>query len=122
MNFNDGIKRLGIARSDPDTSALAEMESVLELAAPEVRTAFEAAAIPHWFDCRILGHLVQVDEKTANEVLRELCRLPMVELFGVRDGWHVTESTRLAFRVHMARRGTGSFSRTFRAGCRVFSR
>src|ERR1700721_422968 len=101
MNLNDGIKRFDMAGSDPDASTLAELESVFWWASPEVGTGFEAAVIPHWFDCHILRHLMQVDEKTANEVLRELCHLPMVELFVVRDGWHVTELARLAFRVHM---------------------
>ena len=65
MNFNDGIKHFGMAGSDPDGSALADMELVLGSATPALRAAFEAAAIPHWFDGRILGRLVQVDERTA---------------------------------------------------------
>jgi hypothetical protein len=103
MNLNHSIKHFGMAGSDSDSSALADMESVLESAAPELRTALEAAAIPHWFDCRILGSLVRLDERTAKEVLRELCRFPMVELVAVRDAWHVGEATRLAFRVYLAR-------------------
>ena len=108
-----------MAGSDPDGSALADMELVLGSATPALRAAFEAAAIPHWFDGRILGRLVQVDERTAKEVLQELCRLPLVELFAVRDGWQVGESTRLAFRVHLAREEPNRFRRlsTRAAGC-----
>src|SRR5580704_13488435 len=109
MNFNDGIKHFGVAGSDPDVSVLADMELVLGSAAPALRTAFEAAAIPHWFDGRVLGRLVQVDERTVKGVLQELCRLPLVELFAIRDGWRVRESTRLAFRVHLSRKEPDRF-------------
>jgi len=109
MNFNDGSKHFGTAGSDPDVSALADIELVLGSAAPALRTAFEAAAIPHWFDGRILGSLVQVDERTIKGVLQELCRLPLVELFAIRDAWHVRESARLAFRAHLARKEPDRF-------------
>jgi hypothetical protein len=68
----------------------------------ELRTALEATAIPHWFDDKILAALLgpELAEGKAPSLLRQLCRLPLVEPFPARglDAWNVHKQMRLALR------------------------
>ena len=102
MAFEDDIRRLQAAKSDPEKLALATVDIVLSAHKPELKTALEAAAVPHWFDTKILKELLEVDEATASTFLGELQRLPMVESFATREGWNVHEASRLALRNRLA--------------------
>jgi tetratricopeptide (TPR) repeat protein len=111
LKFDEVMKRLTAASEDAEALTLATMELVLGQARPEVQSAFEAAAIPHWFDAAILAHMLQVKDETANMLLEELHRLPMIESFAVRKGWNVHEATRLAVRARLAREQQDRFRR-----------
>ena len=67
-----------------------------------MREALEAAAIPHWFNAKILGKLLEVDETTSERFIAGLKELPFVERFEARGGWNVHEATRLALRSEWA--------------------
>jgi hypothetical protein len=100
MNFDQAIAQLQAAQGDPDKLALATLDIVLAGREPGLRAAFEAAALPHWFEADILAGLVGADE--ARRWLAPLTALPMVEAFPLRQGWNVHEATRLALRRHLA--------------------
>ncbi len=102
MDIEDAIQRLEVAQGDPEALALATVDVVLSSYAPVLYTALEAAAVPHWFDAKVLSALLETDEATANTWLDELSGLPMVESFAAREGWNVHEATRLALRNRMA--------------------
>ena len=91
------------ARGDPDQLALVTLDIVLQGQRTDFRLAFEAAAVPPWFDARILAALLEVDEATAADYVTRLQALPMVESFAARGGWNVHETTRLAVRRRLAR-------------------
>jgi tetratricopeptide (TPR) repeat protein len=103
VDFNETIKRLQSAQGDPEKLTLATVDVVLIPHAPELRTALEVAAVPHWFDAKILSTLLETDEASASKLLKDLCSLPMVESFPIREGWNVHEATRLALRNRLAK-------------------
>lgn len=103
MSFEDAIDRLQAAQGDPEQLALATLDIALQRQDPDLRPIVEAAAVPRWFDARLLAALLDVDEATAAAYVTRLQALPMVESFAARRGWNVHEATRLAVRRHLAR-------------------
>ncbi len=101
MTPEQTIAKLQAAQGDPQKLALITLEIVLSGHQPELRNAFIAAAIPHWFDTQILAKLLQIDEVQAASYIDQLQRLPMVERFATRDAWNVHEATRLALRSQL---------------------
>jgi hypothetical protein len=81
MDFEEAISRLQAAQGDPEKLTLATVDIVLATHEPALRTALEAAAVPHWFAAGILSTLLETDEATASKWVEELRRLPMVEAF-----------------------------------------
>jgi len=102
-DFDAILARLEAARDDPRALALATLDICLAGREPLLRSAVEAAAIPHWFDTDILRALLPDAEARIDDLLQELAKLPMVETFKARGGWNVHELTRLALRERMAR-------------------
>ena len=98
MEFDDIIKRLEAAKGDPEAMILAAVDVSLDSHGSDLRTALEAAAVPHWFDTGIIAHLLDLDETTAEKLVDRLVQLPFVERFDSRKGWNVHEATRLALR------------------------
>ena len=109
MNIEDVIARVQAASSDPHKLALTTLDIVLSAHEPELRTALEAAAIPHWFTPPILARLLQIDEAKAYGYIERLQQLPMVESVEARKGWNVHELTRLAVRSELARQQPDRF-------------
>ena len=98
MTFDEIIARLKEAKGDPEQLALATVDVTLAGQDKRLREALEAAAIPHWFDERILAHLLDADPAESAVLRERLVALPMVESFAARKGWNVHEATRLALR------------------------
>ena len=98
MTFDEVIARLQQAQGDPEQLVLATVDVTLAGRDERLREALEAAAIPHWFDERILAHLLDADPAEAAVLRERLVALPMVESFAARKGWNVHEATRLALR------------------------
>ena len=86
VTFEETIKRLQSAQGDPEKLMLATVDVVLTTHEPGLRAALEAAAIPHWFDTKILSVLLEADEDTATKWVERLQGLPMVESFTTRNG------------------------------------
>jgi tetratricopeptide (TPR) repeat protein len=103
MNFEEAIRQLQAAQGDPEKLTLTTLGIVLADRAPELGPALEAAAVPHWFDTKILSGLLEQDEARATDLLEQLNALPMVESFAARRGWNVHEATRLALRSRLMR-------------------
>ena len=103
MNIEEAISQLQAAQGDRDSLALATMAIVLASYEPELQHVLEAAAIPHWFDARILSVVLGIDQTNASRSVDKLQGLPMVESFVARHGWNVHEATRLAVRRRLAR-------------------
>jgi tetratricopeptide (TPR) repeat protein len=102
MDFDDQIKKLLAFRGDTESLALATVDIVVGAQGPELKRAIEIAAVPHWFNTRILSELLQSDSETAERVVASLRSLPMVETFASRNGLNVHEATRLALRNYLA--------------------
>ena len=81
MTFDEIIARLQEAKGDPEQLALAAVDVTLARRDERLREALEAAAIPHWFDERILAHLLDADPAEAAILRERLVALPMVESF-----------------------------------------
>lgn len=102
----DAIRR---AAGNPALLAL----TLVELTYPELgagdraqlRSALEAAAVPHWCDERLLGLLIDDDTDSATPVIwKRLQRLAIVEPFPARGkgAVNVHEASRLAIRDRLA--------------------
>ena len=98
MTLAEIVERLRQAGGDQEQLLLATVDFALATHEPRLREALEAAAIPHWFDDRILARLLDTDANEAAVLKERLQSLPMVEPFASREGWNVHESTRLALR------------------------
>ena len=109
MDFEQAIRILKEAKGDPAQLCLASVDLLLAGHPPDeerekVRTALEVAAVPHWFDEKILAALLDSPLATDAEALAaRLRRLPVVEPFPARGpgAANVHESTRLALRARM---------------------
>ena len=95
MEFAEVLERLRQAGGDPEQLLLATVDFTLATHGPRLREALETAAIPHWFDERILARLLVTDAGEAAVLRDRLQSLPMVEPFAAREGWNVHQSTRL---------------------------
>jgi len=102
VNHAETIKRLQTAKDDPEKLTLATVD-IVTAQEPSLRTALEVAAVPHWFDTRILSQLLEAEETTASQWVDQLRSLPMVEAFPAHNGWNVHETTRLALRNWLRR-------------------
>lgn len=78
MNIDEIIGRIQAVRDNPQELTLATVDIVLAAHDAQLRAAFEAAAIPHWFSADILATLLQIDRITAEEYVDRLRQLPMV--------------------------------------------
>jgi tetratricopeptide (TPR) repeat protein len=108
MDFEQAIHILKEAKGDPVQLGLASVNLLLARHPDEerekVRTALEVAAVPHWFDEKILAALLDPPLATDADVLAaQLRRLPVVEPFPARGpgAANVHEATRLALRARM---------------------
>ncbi len=111
MDIAAKLAKLEQAQGDPRKLALAAVDIFLSSKdEPWLREALEAAAIPHWFNAKILGKLLEVDETTSERFIAGLKELPFVERFEARGGWNVHEATRLALRSEWAADRSGTFS------------
>ena len=70
------IANLRAAQEDPPKLALATLDIVPSPERPEVRKAFRAAAIPHWFTEPILTKLPEIDELRAARRLEKTDATP----------------------------------------------
>ena len=62
MDINTFIDRLKTSQEDKKSLTLATVDIVLAAHDSALRYALEAAAVPHWFDARILAALGQTQE------------------------------------------------------------
>ncbi len=109
MDFEEALRNVEAAKGDPRRLTLAALDLVFTAHDPDLRPMLEAAAVPHWFDARILASLLGLDQPEAERKLAGLARLPVVEPFRLRDGFNVHEATRLALRMRMAKREPARF-------------
>jgi Tetratricopeptide repeat len=108
MDFEQAIRILKEAQGDTAQLGLASVDLLLaghpDEEREKVRTALEVAAVPHWFDEKILAALLNSPLATDAEALAaRLRRLPVVEPFPARGpgAANVHEATRLALRARM---------------------
>jgi len=108
MGTSDLLRILEDAAGDPVLLALATVDltypELPESARDLLRTALEAAAVPHWCDSTILAGLLNIDEERAAEIWGELSRLTVVEPFPARgnSAGNVHSRTRSAIRRRLA--------------------
>lgn len=100
MTVEEILRRIEAAQGDPGKLALTTADIALD-GRPRLREAFEAAAIPHWFDAQVLSVLLEADLPESADLYEQLKTLPMVESFEARNGHNVHEATRLAVRRRM---------------------
>lgn len=101
---NDSVPpATGNANSAPPPSLASLARDACAARSPDLFAVLEAAAVPHWFDARILAELLGTDAVAAGRWLNELCQLSMVEAFTPRDAWMVAGPTRLALRQELAK-------------------
>src|SRR5215510_4840817 len=101
MDFNTFIDRLKTSQDDKKSLTLATVDLVLAAHDAALRHALEAAAVPHWFDARILAALGHTQESVAADWVEQLRQLPFVESFAARHAWNVHEATRVVLRDHL---------------------
>ena len=108
MDPENTLRILRAAQGDPARLILASVDLLLaehpESEREKLRVALQVAAVPHWFDEKILG--VLLDGPLAPEVqslASQLRRLPVVEPFPARGpgAANVHETSRLALRSWM---------------------
>jgi len=109
VGFSSVIKRLIAAGDNPARQALAVIEIVWpdlsDDVLNQVQESLFAAAIPHWFDERILAQLLNIPKGQAGELFARLREFRFVEPFPAR-GEHsvnVHQATRLALRSELAK-------------------
>jgi tetratricopeptide (TPR) repeat protein len=108
MNFDEQLELLRAAKGDPAQLALATVD--LQLAGhprderEKVREALEVAAIPHWFDERILAALLEIEVAKTVALLVRLRELNVVEPFFARGpgAMNVHQTVRTALRRRLA--------------------
>jgi tetratricopeptide (TPR) repeat protein len=109
MDFAEQLHVIQAAQGDPAKLALATVEiaypSMPEIDRLALKTALEAAAIPHWCDESVMSALLAIPEQESSTLLASLRCLSVVEPFPARGGSavNVHEATRMAFRERLAR-------------------
>ena len=105
--IEERLHRLTLAQRDPEAMALIALDYLLDVQPAarraELRAAIEAAAVPHWFDVRLLAHLLDVPKPAARDLCDDLRAFPMIEAFPGRNGgtFNVHETTRNALRKQL---------------------
>jgi tetratricopeptide (TPR) repeat protein len=105
--LEERLERLRQARRDPQAMALIALDYLLDIQPAQkraqLRAAIEAAAIPHWFDAKVLAHLLGISESSGLEICSELRAFPMIEPFPSRNGerYNVHEATRNGLRKNL---------------------
>jgi tetratricopeptide (TPR) repeat protein len=101
MDIDAQIAAIQAAAGDPKRLALTLLDLGPAPPGSDLRRALECAAVPRWFDARILTHLLDPDLLAAADAdtwLTRLTALGCVEPLPARGGWNVHETTRLALR------------------------
>jgi tetratricopeptide (TPR) repeat protein len=105
MSIDQFMAQIEAAKDDPTRLALITLDAVLaSREQTTLRPVVEAAAIPHWFDAKLLACCMEADGELSDNVegvIEKLCALPMVEPFAARGGWNVHARTRLALRDYL---------------------
>jgi len=120
MNLQAALERLKAAENDLGRRALVTADIAVAAHEPAVKNALNAAAVPHWFDHRILKCLLGTKSRAAAALVTKLSRLPMVEPYGTGRRWNVHESARLALRRRLAREDPGEFRTISARAARCF--
>jgi tetratricopeptide (TPR) repeat protein len=108
MDITEQLRVLQAAQGDPAQLALATVDlafpALTDGERAELRTALEAAAIPHWCDAGILAALLEISSEAATAQLARLRKLTVIEPFPARgeDAVNVHETSRLALRRSLA--------------------
>jgi tetratricopeptide (TPR) repeat protein len=101
VDLKETLRRLEAARDDPNALALATVDIVLGSHGAMAAQTFEAAAVPHWFDERLLRALLGDDVPPDDGWFDRLVGLSVIERFRAHEGWNVHEVTRLAVRKRL---------------------
>jgi hypothetical protein len=125
----DSAEQLQIIRDaggDPALLALATVD-LLFSGLPDaervaMRSALEAAAVPHWCDSGILTDLIEASGPAGSGQWARLKKLPIIESFPARgtDAENVHEASRLAIRKRLAETEPARFTLLSRRSARVF--
>jgi tetratricopeptide (TPR) repeat protein len=102
VDLNDALKLLEAARGNPDAMAIATLDIVLASHEPALKSALQAAAIPHWFTEPTLRTLLGDAVPQQDEWFNDLLRMTVVEQFHAHNAWNIHEVTRLALRDRLA--------------------
>jgi tetratricopeptide (TPR) repeat protein len=125
----DSLEQLQLIRdahSDPALLALATVDLTFpDLPNSErsaLRSALEAAAIPHWCDADILAELTRDPDSPNSDQWMRLKQVPVVEPFPARgaDAGNVHEANRLAIRKRLAETKRARFIELSSRAARVF--
>ena len=109
MDFNAQVELLKAAEGDPARLALATVDLLLAARPADererVREALEAAAVPHWFDEKIVGALLEIPAADAVTRMVRLRELNVVESFPARGPGtkNVHQEVRVALRARLAK-------------------
>ena len=88
--------------------ALAAVESVVANAPSEVRSALEAASIPHWFDRAILLQLLDRESSSDfDDIFEKISKSLLCEPFSSRNGFNVKKQFRAALRYRLSTENPG---------------
>jgi len=107
MDFEHALEVLKKADGDEASVRLASVDlqfpDLSETERARLREALEAAAVPHWFDDKILAALLNVASDDAAQTSVRLRQLSVVEPFSARGpiASNVHEKSRLALRARM---------------------
>ena len=108
MDSVEQLKLIGNAHGDPALLALATIDltfpDISDAERTALRSALEAAAVPHWCDADILAELIDDSGSLSPGLWARLKALPVIESFPARgvDAGNVHEASRLAIRKRLA--------------------
>ena len=126
MDSNEQLELIRDAHGDRALLALATVDLTFpDLPGSErtaLRSALEAAAVPHWCDTDILAKLTGDSGSPIPDQWERLKKVPVVEPFPARgaDAGNVHESNRLAIRHRLAETEQGRFKELSIRAARVF--
>jgi len=115
MDITEQLRVLQAAQGDPARLTLATVDLAFPTLADnersDLKTALQAAAIPHWCDAGILAALLEISPVAAAIQLARLRKLTVIEPFPARgdDAVNVHEASRLALRCWLAAERPESF-------------
>ena len=104
MDIREQLRLLQTAEGDPARLALATVDLAFPTLSDgertELKTALEAASLPHWCDADLLAALLEVPVQASRERLSRLRRLKVLEPFPARgeQAVNVHEAARLDLR------------------------